>query len=155
MKSTLKNPRLPRVVWLKEPAELIQQNGQTKTDAASTRRALSFRVSGPFMDYEQAVDVAERKPVRNVRNLPLRSDSRNRLQQAYLSCCRTCLYRQGGKRADIVMTLRAYYRSASNRSSRLNRGEFPFMCCAPAPSIRWSNHWQIFNLAHPERFKSE
>ena len=87
-------------------------NGQAKTEtypAPAEGRYLS-RVSGSAMDYEQAIDVAERKPVRNVRIYPY-GVARNRLQQAAHHLAVPAFIARDVSEADIVMTLRAYYRS--------------------------------------------
>jgi stage III sporulation protein SpoIIIAA len=66
--------------------------------------------SAPLMDYEQAVEMAERKPVRKVRIFPY-GVARNRLQQAAHRLGVPAFVAKNISEADLVMTLRTYYRS--------------------------------------------
>jgi len=64
----------------------------------------------PSIDYEQAVDIAERKPVHKVRIYPY-GVARNRLQQAAHRLGVPAYIARDISEADIIMTLRTYYRS--------------------------------------------
>jgi len=62
------------------------------------------------MEYEQALDIAERKPIRKVRIYPY-GVARNRLQQAAHRLGVPAFIARDISEADLVMTLRTYYRS--------------------------------------------
>lgn len=62
------------------------------------------------IEYDQAVSMAERKPLRKMRIYPY-GVARNRLQQAAHRLGVPALIARDISEADIVMTLRAYYRS--------------------------------------------
>jgi len=64
----------------------------------------------PTLNYEQAVDISERRPVKKVRIYPY-GVARNRLQQAAHRLGVPAFIARDISEADIVMTLRAYYRS--------------------------------------------
>ncbi len=80
----------------------------TPSDASEGR--FLHKAGTPSIDYEQAVDIAERKPVRKVRIYPY-GVARNRLQQAAHRLGVPAFIAREISEADIIMTLRTYYRS--------------------------------------------
>ena len=84
-----------------------QNNNEAKR--ASESRYLR-NASTPTLNYEQAVDLSQRKPVKKVSIYPY-GVARNRLQQAAHRLGVPALIARDITEADIVMTLRTYYRS--------------------------------------------
>ncbi len=89
-----------------------QGNGDEKHEPASrpTESRYLHNAAAPTLDYEQAVDISERRPVKKVRVYPY-GVARNRLQQAAHRLGVPAFIARDISEADIVMTLRAYYRS--------------------------------------------
>lgn len=85
-----------------------ERKGETYTETTDSR--FLQKAGTPSLEYEQAVDLAERKPVRKVRIYPY-GVARNRLQQAAHRLGVPAFIARDISEADIVMTLRAYYRS--------------------------------------------
>ncbi len=86
-------------------------NSERRSDGAPEPEVRYLHNAGtPSMDYEQAVDIAERKPVRKVRIYPY-GVARNRLQQAAHRLGVPAFVAKDISEADLVMTLRTYYRS--------------------------------------------
>ena len=80
-------------------------NGKTEPEGRYLHKA-----GTPTMEYEQALDIAERKPIRKVRIYPY-GVARNRLQQAAHRLGVPAFIARDISEADLVMTLRTYYRS--------------------------------------------
>ncbi len=87
-------------------------NGEQKNDGNEHLAESRYlhNAATPTLDYEQAVDLAQRRPVKKVRIYPY-GVARNRLQQAAHRLGVPAFIARDISEADIVMTLRAYYRS--------------------------------------------
>jgi len=87
-------------------------SGEEKPEPGSRHSESRYlrNASAPSLAYEQAVDLSERRPVNKIRIYPY-GVARNRLQQAAHRLGVPALIARDVSEADIVMTLRAYYRS--------------------------------------------
>jgi stage III sporulation protein SpoIIIAA len=87
-------------------------SGEEKSEPGSRHSESRYlrNASAPSLAYEQAVDLSERRPVNKIRIYPY-GVARNRLQQAAHRLGVPALIARDVSEADIVMTLRAYYRS--------------------------------------------
>ena len=87
-------------------------SGEEKSEPGSRHAESRYlrNASAPSLAYEQAVDLSERRPINKIRIYPY-GVARNRLQQAAHRLGVPALIARDVSEADIVMTLRAYYRS--------------------------------------------
>jgi len=87
-------------------------NGDEKPEPGShpSESRYLHNAAAPTLAYEQAVDISERRPVKKVRIYPY-GVARNRLQQAAHRLGVPAFIARDVSEADMVMTLRAYYRS--------------------------------------------
>ena len=83
---------------------------RTATDAPEPEGRYLHKATPPTIEYEQALDIAERKPIHKVRIYPY-GVARNRLQQAAQRLGVPAFVAREISEADLVMTLRTYYRS--------------------------------------------
>jgi stage III sporulation protein SpoIIIAA len=101
----------------------------------------------PTLEYEQALDIAERKPIRKVRIYPY-GVARNRLQQAAHRLGVPAFVARDISEADLVMTLRTYYRSRQQPITEAeSRGVPIYVLRANTVTQMEQSLAEIFNLA--------
>lgn len=101
----------------------------------------------PTLEYEQALDIAERKPIRKVRIYPY-GVARNRLQQAAHRLGVPAFVARDINEADLVMTLRTYYRSRQQPITEAeSRGVPIYVLRANTVTQMEQSLAEIFNLA--------
>ena len=124
-------------------------NGDQKNDSpVYTAESRYLRnAPAPTLDYEQAVDLAQRKPLKKVRIYPY-GVARNRLQQAAHRLGVPALIARDISEADLVMTLRAYYRSRQQPVTEAEaRGVPIYVLRANTINQMEQSLAEIFNLA--------
>ncbi len=121
-----------------------ERHPETTTDASEGR--FLHKAGTPSIDYEQAVDIAERKPARKVRIYPY-GVARNRLQQAAHRLGVPAFIARDISEADIIMTLRAYYRSRQQPITEAEARGIPiYVLRANTVSQMEQSLAEIFNL---------
>ncbi|HOW90986.1 MAG TPA: R3H domain-containing nucleic acid-binding protein [Anaerolineaceae bacterium] len=121
-----------------------ERHPETTTDASEGR--FLHKAGTPSIDYEQAVDIAERKPARKVRIYPY-GVARNRLQQAAHRLGVPAYIARDISEADIIMTLRAYYRSRQQPITEAEARGIPiYVLRANTVSQMEQSLAEIFNL---------
>ena len=121
-----------------------ERHPEATTDASEGR--FLHKAGTPSIDYEQAVDIAERKPARKVRIYPY-GVARNRLQQAAHRLGVPAYIARDISEADIIMTLRAYYRSRQQPITEAEARGIPiYVLRANTVSQMEQSLAEIFNL---------
>ena len=122
-------------------------NGERRSDTPPVSEERFLHKAGtPSIEYEQAVDIAERKPVRKVRIYPY-GVARNRLQQAAHRLGVPAFIARDISEADIIMTLRTYYRSRQQPITEAEARGIPiYVLRANTVSQMEQSLAEIFNL---------
>ncbi len=106
-----KAPSPPAARGMAQGTRRTYNNGDRRTDSPLEPEGRYLHKAGtPAIEYEQALDITERKPIRKVRIYPY-GVARNRLQQAAHRLGVPAFIARDISEADLVMTLRTYYRS--------------------------------------------
>ncbi len=106
-----KAPSPPAARGMAQGTRRTYNNGDRRTDSPPEPEGRYLHKAGtPAIEYEQALDITERKPIRKVRIYPY-GVARNRLQQAAHRLGVPAFVARDISEADLVMTLRTYYRS--------------------------------------------
>jgi stage III sporulation protein SpoIIIAA len=116
-------------------------------DAPELEGRYLHQTPAPTLEYEQALDIAERKPIRKVRIYPY-GVARNRLQQAAHRLGVPAFVARDINEADLVMTLRTYYRSRQQPITEAeSRGVPIYVLRANTVNQMEQSLAEIFNLA--------
>lgn len=123
-------------------------NGEPRSEGVTEPEGRYLHKAGtPTLEYEQAVDLAERKPVRKVRIYPY-GVARNRLQQAAHRLGVPAFVARDISEADLVMTLRTYYRSRQQPITEAeSRGVPIYVLRANTVNQMEQSLAEIFNLS--------
>ncbi|HOQ68766.1 MAG TPA: R3H domain-containing nucleic acid-binding protein [Anaerolineaceae bacterium] len=124
-------------------------SGEEKSEPGSRHAESRYlrNASAPSLAYEQAVDLSERRPINKIRIYPY-GVARNRLQQAAHRLGVPALIARDVSEADIVMTLRAYYRSRQQPITEAESRSIPiYVLRANTINQMEQSLAEIFNLS--------